>query len=126
MTLEEYQEFCKTTSQVPPIFVLSDTPGLGIEQEELIPASYVYTALGLAGEAGEVVEKIKKIVRNQRGIFKPKDKEALKKEMGDVLWYLSDLCNQLEMSLQDVMESNVEKLSSRLERNVIRSEGDDR
>lgn len=129
ITIKEYQSFCETTAQTPKIAIINETPGLGISQTEHSPADYLYTILGLcgeAGEAGEVAEKIKKIVRNKGGHFSPDDIVEITKELGDVMWYVSYLCSQLHIELQDVLSLNVEKLSSRLDRNVIKSEGDNR
>lgn len=82
----------------------------------------VYPALGLVGEAGEISEKVKKWLRGD----KPLDKEAILKELGDPLWYIASLADDLGFTLQDVVDANVEKLSSRKERGVLKGEGDDR
>jgi len=85
-----------------------------------------YPALGLAGEAGEVCEKIKKIYRDKKGIVSKKDKEELAKELGDVLWYVATLASEIDVCLSDIAEANLDKLQSRLERNVIKGSGDNR
>lgn len=69
----------------------------------------LWTALGMTGEAGEVAELVKKGIFHQQGI----DKNELKKELGDVLWYLSALCSLMGLNLSEVMESNLEKLAHR-------------
>lgn len=86
----------------------------------------VYPTLGLANEAGEVAGKVKKIFRDKEGKITESDREALKHELGDVLWYLAQICTELDLTLQQVAETNLEKLFSRLERNQIRGEGDQR
>jgi NTP pyrophosphatase (non-canonical NTP hydrolase) len=86
----------------------------------------VYPTLGLTNEAGEVAGKIKKIFRDKSGIITADDREALKGELGDVLWYLAQVCTELEISLEDVAEHNLEKLFSRLERGKIGGDGDNR
>jgi len=86
----------------------------------------VYPTLGLANEAGEVAGKIKKIFRDHGGRITDEDREALKQELGDVLWYLTQICTELGLSLDDVASANIEKLFSRLERNQIRGSGDNR
>ncbi len=86
----------------------------------------VYPTLGLVNEAGEVAGKIKKIFRDKGGMIGEADRQALKGELGDVLWYLAQICTELDLSLGDVAEANIEKLSSRLERGVIGGEGDKR
>jgi NTP pyrophosphatase (non-canonical NTP hydrolase) len=86
----------------------------------------VYPTLGLVNEAGEFAGKIKKIFRDKGGEFSPEDKEALKGELGDVLWYLSQICTNLGFSLEEVAEANLDKLFSRLERGKIQGDGDNR
>ncbi len=88
--------------------------------------SIVYPTLGLVNEAGEVAGKIKKIFRDKEGLIGDDDREALKKELGDVLWYLTQICTELDITLQEVAEANLVKLLSRLERGKIRGDGDDR
>ena len=88
--------------------------------------NFVYPTLGLVGESGEVAEKIKKILRDKNGAIDYESKLALKKELGDVLWYLSNLCDELEFSLSDVAKKNLEKLNLRLSRGKISGSGDDR
>ena len=88
--------------------------------------NFIYPTLGLVGESGEVAEKIKKILRDKNGTFDYESKLALKKELGDVLWYLSNLCDELNLSLSDVARENLEKLNLRLSRGKISGSGDDR
>lgn len=89
-------------------------------------SNFVYPTLGLAGETGEVVEKIKKVIRDKGGRIDEKSREAIKKELGDVLWYLSQLCTELGLSLEEVAKENLEKLFSRMERGKLHGEGDNR
>jgi NTP pyrophosphatase (non-canonical NTP hydrolase) len=86
----------------------------------------VYPTLGLANEAGEVAGKIKKIFRDKGGMIAEEDRQALKYELGDVLWYLTQICTELNLTLEEVAAANIEKLFSRLERGQIRGEGDHR
>jgi len=86
----------------------------------------VYPTLGLVNEAGEFAGKVKKIFRDKNGNISNADREALKHELGDVLWYLAQLCTELDLTLEEVAQANLEKLFSRLERGQIRGEGDDR
>jgi NTP pyrophosphatase (non-canonical NTP hydrolase) len=86
----------------------------------------VYPTLGLTNESGEVAGKIKKIFRDKSGVITAADRDALKGELGDVLWYLAQVCTELEISLDEVAEHNLEKLFSRLERGKIGGEGDNR
>ncbi len=86
----------------------------------------LYPTLGLAGETGEVAEKIKKLYRDTNGELTPEFLEDMAKELGDVLWYLANLAKDLGLSLDGIAEENLTKLKSRLERNVIHGSGDNR
>lgn len=86
----------------------------------------VYPMLGLAGETGEVSEKLKKMFRDNQGILTDEIKESIKLELGDVLWYVAALAFELKLDLDDVAVSNIEKLTSRLARNKIHGNGDNR
>lgn len=83
-----------------------------------------YPTLGLVNEAGELAGKVKKIFRDKGGQISPEDREALKGELGDVLWYLAQIATELDLTLEEVASSNLEKLFSRLERGKIQGEGD--
>lgn len=102
-----------------------DTERFAIGQEAKW-RGFVEKTLGLSGEAGEVAEKIKKIVRDQNMNLTEDDKEAIKLELGDVLWYLSAISFYLGVSLEEVAKSNLEKLNSRKTRGKIHGSGDDR
>lgn len=86
----------------------------------------IYTALGLNGEAGEIAEKVKKVLRDHDGDFSKLDKDDISKELGDVLWYVSAFAHSIGLSLDDIARGNIEKLSSRKTRGVIRGSGDNR
>lgn len=86
----------------------------------------IYPVLGLTNEAGEVAGKVKKIFRDKEGVIGETERSALKGELGDVLWYLAQVCTELDLSLEDVAEHNLEKLFSRLERGKIGGDGDNR
>jgi NTP pyrophosphatase (non-canonical NTP hydrolase) len=109
MTFEEYQKQSKGTAQY----------------SDFLPP-WVYLALGLAGESGEVVDKIKKVVRNHDGVFSAEAKLEIQKELGDVLWYVSQLCEELGLSMDEVATMNRAKLEDRKTRGVIKSRGDNR
>ena len=81
----------------------------------------IYPALGLAAEAGEVANKVKKILRD--GDF---DRKAIADEIGDCLWYIAALCRDLNIDMQQIADNNIKKLKDRLERGVISGSGDDR
>ena len=85
-----------------------------------------YPALGLAGEAGEVCNKIKKIMRDQHGVPSADQKHEIAKELGDVLWYLGALATELDSHLGCIAEGNIEKLEDRQKRNMLGGSGDNR
>ena len=109
MDFKTYQKKARETAQYP---------NLG--------QNNIYPTLGLIGEAGEVAEKVKKVMRDKNGIFDDESKNAIKKELGDVLWYLSNLCTEFNFSLEDVAIENLEKLKSRAARGKISGSGDNR
>lgn len=86
---------------------------------------WVY-ALGLTGEAGELADKIKKVYRDKCGVFKQEEREAIAKELGDVLWYLTRLGATLGFSLEQIAAMNIEKLADRAKRGKIGGSGDER
>lgn len=109
MNITEYQQKAKQTAKYPVI-------GHGV----------IYPTLGLTNEAGEVAGKIKKIFRDKAGVIGEADREALKSELGDVLWYLAQVATELELSLDEIAEHNIAKLLDRQSRGVIQGEGDNR
>jgi NTP pyrophosphatase (non-canonical NTP hydrolase) len=86
----------------------------------------VYPTLGLVNEAGELAGKVKKVLRDRAGVISPADRDALKHELGDVLWYLAQICTELGLTLDEVAAANLEKITDRLRRGVIRGDGDNR
>ena len=86
----------------------------------------IYPTLGLAGEAGEVADKVKKVIRDSNGIFDMEAKESIMLELGDVLWYVSQLGAELGFQLEDIAIANLNKLSSRSSRGRISGYGDNR
>jgi NTP pyrophosphatase (non-canonical NTP hydrolase) len=85
-----------------------------------------YCALGLTGEAGEVSENVKKLLRDDSGILTPSRKQALEKELGDVLWYLANLASEVGISLETIASNNLQKLLDRQQRGVLQGDGDNR
>ncbi|MCP9941121.1 MULTISPECIES: nucleoside triphosphate pyrophosphohydrolase family protein [Synechococcales] len=86
----------------------------------------IYPTLGLCGEAGEVADKVKKVMRDQNGVFTPEVIAALQLELGDVLWYVAQLATELGLELDQIAQANLDKLASRAARNVIAGSGDTR
>lgn len=112
MTLDEYQQQARTTALYPE------------------HAKVLYPALKLTGEAGEVAEKIGKMIRDQ-GLqpgetLSDEQRADLGKELGDVLWYIANLAADLGLSLEQVGADNLAKLFDRKERGVIGGSGDNR
>jgi NTP pyrophosphatase (non-canonical NTP hydrolase) len=112
-TFDSYQDDAGLTA----IYPLSDTGGVN---------AVVYTALGLAGEAGEVANKVKKVLRDHDGNFNNETQSAIRDEIGDVLWYCARLASELSLSFGDIAADNIRKLTERKSRNVLRGSGDDR
>jgi len=102
MTFDEYQEFARSTAIYPT------------------DSKVIYPTLGLCGEAGEVAEKVKKHMRDGKTLV------GVGLELGDVLWYISALADDLGVTLEEVAQANVDKLKSRMERGKISGSGDHR
>ena len=86
----------------------------------------IYPTLGLVNEAGEVAGKIKKVFRDKQGEISAETRQALKAELGDVLWYIAQVATELNLSLDEIAAYNIAKLYDRLERGKIKGDGDDR
>jgi NTP pyrophosphatase (non-canonical NTP hydrolase) len=103
MTLSSYQKVAASTAIYPTQHAIT------------------YPALGLAGEAGEVANKVKKIIRDGK-----LDKSALGAEIGDCLWYIAALCRDLNLDLGEIAKANLEKLQDRKARGTLKGSGDKR
>ena len=109
MNLNDYQKAALTTAMYP---------NMG--------CNFTYPALGLVGEAGEVADKLKKVIRDNGGNLTKEVRDAVAKELGDVMWYLAVLSYEMGYDLSDVANINLDKLASRKERGVITGSGDNR
>ncbi|MBI3739826.1 MAG: nucleoside triphosphate pyrophosphohydrolase family protein [Chloroflexi bacterium] len=109
MNFSDYQTKSRLTAKYPAI-------GHGV----------IYPTLGLVNEAGEVAGKIKKVFRDKDGLINDETREALKAELGDVLWYLSQVATELDLSLDEIAEANLAKLLDRQARGKIKGDGDNR
>ena len=109
MTLNEYQEKAKKTAHYPNA-----------------GKNFVYPTLGLAGEAGEVAEKVKKALRDDGGEMSAERRNAIAGELGDVLWYVSQVATELNLTLDEIAEKNIVKLADRAARGTIAGSGDNR
>lgn len=86
----------------------------------------IYPTLGLTGEAGEVADKVKKVLRDNCGDFTDEKRKEIAKELGDVAWYLAVCANDLGYTLEEICQMNYDKLKSRQQRGVIHGSGDNR
>jgi NTP pyrophosphatase (non-canonical NTP hydrolase) len=110
LSINEYQERAHETADY-----------LGMENGD-----YRYPVMGLSEEAGEVSGKFAKAVRDANGIIDGERREAIKKELGDVCWFVAEIATILDLKLEDVMQGNLDKLASRKARGVIHGSGDNR
>ena len=111
MTFNNYQTNASRTAFYPRVF---KNQGL------------YYTALGLAGEAGEVANKVKKVMRDDNGNLEEKAKAEIFDELGDVLWYCATIADEIGVNLEDVAKLNLIKLKDRMNRGKIKGSGDKR
>ena len=109
MDLNHYQQAARSTARYPDV-----------------GSNPIYPTLGLSGESGEVADKVKKVLRDRDGIFDAEVKEALKLELGYVLWYVAQLASELGFSLEEVAQANLDKLASRASRGKLSGSGDHR
>lgn len=109
MTLNEYQNNASKTAIYP-------NRGKNI----------IYPTLGLLGESGEIAEKVKKMIRDDNGKLTKEKKSLMIKELGDVLWYLSQLAHELDTTLDNIAQINIDKLFDRKNRNKLQGSGDTR
>lgn len=108
MTINEYQEGALCTAIYP-------------ESRRII-----YPTLGLTGEAGEVADKVKKVIRDNNDEFTDERKQQIALELGDVMWYAATLAHDLGYSLDEICQMNLDKLASRMQRNKLHGSGDER
>ncbi len=108
MNVNEYQEKAVATAIYP------DTHRI------------TYPALGMAGEAGEVANKVKKIIRDGHKGLSEDWEQQLASEIGDVMWYCAALARDLDMSLSTIMAANIDKLKARQEKGTLAGSGDKR
>ncbi len=87
---------------------------------------FTYPALGLVGEAGEIANKLKKVIRDNNGVLTQSVKDSVGEEIGDCLWYIAQLATEMGFDLNTLGQGNLDKLASRKERGVITGSGDNR
>lgn len=108
MTLDEYQKKALSTNINDGTYIFFDR------------------MFGLVGEAGEMADKVKKWIRDDKAEWEKLDKEVLASELGDVLWYVATLADTMGFTLDDIAQKNVSKLSDRYHRKAINGSGDNR
>lgn len=108
MTINEYQTGALSTAIYPK------------------DKAIIYPTLGLTGEAGEVADKVKKVIRDADQQFNAEKKRQIALELGDVMWYAATLAHDLGYTLDDICQMNLDKLASRKERNQLHGSGDER
>lgn len=113
MDFNEYQRECRKTD-------------LGTSAQDCLNPGWLYYVLGIAGESGEMVEKIKKLFRDKGGVIDNEFRVAVIKEMGDVQWYMARLADQFDIDFEVIFRTNIKKLLSRQGRNKLHGDGDDR
>jgi NTP pyrophosphatase (non-canonical NTP hydrolase) len=108
MTLDEYQKKALSTNINEGTHIFFDR------------------MFGLVGEAGEMADKVKKWIRDDKADWDKLDKHMMMDELGDVLWYVATLADTLGFTLDEVAQRNVDKLSDRHKRQVLKGSGDKR
>ena len=120
MDFDEYQAKAKTTD------LGADNMDKVMTKKSLNVPEFIDKVLGLTGESGELADKVKKVMRDKHGDFTEEDRVAILKELGDVLWYVSEISLYLDMPLSELAEINLKKLASRKARGVLDGAGDER
>ena len=116
LDFNEYQKKAHETADYP-----SGT--IGVDRHAV---DYIYPAFGLSEEAGEVAGKFAKAVRDNQGVLDGERRLKIEKELGDVLWFVAELCTVLNVDMGSIAQINLDKLASRKARGVIHGNGDDR
>lgn len=115
--LDHYQQWTETTAiyKESVLDFLEET-----EENQADFLALIYAGLGLAGETGEVIELIKKQYRNHAGELSPEFADAIKDEVGDVLYYLARVCEEAGFDLSDALINNMDKLEARKRRGTLK------
>lgn len=120
MNFEKYQEVSTSTmiyrDSIREMSVMKKEGSLNL----------AYCVLGLTGEAGEIAEKVKKLIRDKDGEMTQEFVDDMKKELGDVLWYITAIADEFNLQLEDIAQVNVDKLTSRQKRGKLKGSGDNR
>jgi NTP pyrophosphatase (non-canonical NTP hydrolase) len=113
LSFDEYQQLTAVTAIYP-------------EAGSGSAGALAYVTLGLVGEAGEIANKVKKVLRDSEGVVSDEIRETLVGELGDVMWYVARLATELQTSSGLVAQENLNKLLDRKERGVLKGSGDTR
>ena len=124
MTLPRYREMTENAA----IYRQSVQEILADPNPETLPKilKVLYATTGLAGEAGEVCNKVKKILRDNKGVIDEEVKHRVLGELGGVAWYLDALSYEFGLTLEEVLAYNYDQIVSRKERGKLQGDGDDR
>lgn len=131
MDIKEYQEKTKETAVYYRwfsgirVFEVNDGNTTHNENQE-IEMDWLYPVIGLAGETGELLNKLKKIIRDGANQQSKEFKQKISDEIGDIMWYVSQTCNEFGLDLEEILCKNIEKLQSRKKRGVLKGSGDNR
>ncbi len=118
-TFDSYQAESLRYASYPRIRII-------LNDGEPIEAPWLYPLLGLCGEVGELAEKFKKLIRDDKGVMTPTRAEAIAKERSDPLWYLARLAEAAGSTLRADAQANLDKIAGRAARNTLQGDGDDR
>lgn len=117
-----HENNCKTITTLNEYQTAALSTAYGIPSD----IDVLYSALGMCGEAGEVADKVKKVIRDDNRQFSDEKRREIAKEIGDVLWYCGVLSHYLGYSLDEIAQMNIDKLKSRIERGKLGGNGDNR
>lgn len=128
MNFKEYQEKAHETAIYPRINYKAGEKKIGEGAYEIDERNidFVYPALGLSGEIGELLNKLKKIIRDKIDATSQEFKDSIGKEVGDCLWYIAELASVFDLDLEEIAKQNIEKLAKRKKDDKIQGKGDDR
>ncbi|MDO4527108.1 MAG: nucleoside triphosphate pyrophosphohydrolase family protein [Candidatus Saccharibacteria bacterium] len=120
MEFDEYQKQAQTTD------LGFKNMGEVMTKKTLNIPEFLDKVLGLVGESGEFADKVKKIMRDKRGVFSEEERMEILKELGDVLWYVAELSSYLDIPMSELAKMNLDKLASRKKRGTLVGAGDNR
>lgn len=128
MDFKEYQIKAHSTAIYPKLHYEGDEIKInaGASQIAVTNAYFVYPAMGLSGEVGELLNKLKKVIRDKIDPIDKEFKNNINKELGDCLWYIAEIASVFGMDLEDIATININKLHRREENNKIKGDGDNR